>query len=57
MAASTFLNAVQTDYTQFKDETLGIIDYVKAHPPSPGPSVKAGSGQRVDTSVRGKSVQ
>jgi AhpD family alkylhydroperoxidase len=29
MMASTFLNAQQVDYAQFKTETLEIIDYVK----------------------------
>jgi len=31
MAGSTFLNAQQTDYVQFKRETLDAIAYVKAH--------------------------
>jgi AhpD family alkylhydroperoxidase len=39
MMASTFLNAQQTDYDAFKDETLRIIDYVKAHAPAPTPVV------------------
>jgi len=30
MMASTFLNAQQVDYLQFKKETLEVIDYVKA---------------------------
>jgi AhpD family alkylhydroperoxidase len=29
MLASTFLNAQQTDYEEFREETLAIIDYVK----------------------------
>jgi AhpD family alkylhydroperoxidase len=29
MMASTFLNAQQVDYAQFKTETLEIVDYVK----------------------------
>lgn len=30
MMASTFLNAQQVDYLQFKKETLAMVDYVKA---------------------------
>ena len=31
MLGSTFLNAQQIDYDQFKDETLKIIKHVKSH--------------------------
>ena len=31
MSASTFLNAMQTDYDTFKRETLDAIAYVRAH--------------------------
>ncbi len=31
MAASTFLNAVQTDYDTFRRETLDAIAYVRSH--------------------------
>ncbi len=31
MLGSTFVQAQQTDYEQFKNETLGIIEYVKGH--------------------------
>ena len=33
MGASTFLNAVQTDYDQFRRETLEAIQYVRSHTP------------------------
>ncbi len=33
MGASTFLNAIQTDYDQFKRETLDAIAYVRSHSP------------------------
>ncbi len=31
MAGSTFLNAQQTDYEQFRKETLDAIEYVRSH--------------------------
>lgn len=31
MMGSTFINAQQIDYEQFKKETAGIINYVKSH--------------------------
>jgi AhpD family alkylhydroperoxidase len=31
MNASTFLNAVQTDYSEFRKETLDMIAYVRQH--------------------------
>ncbi|MDB4928618.1 MAG: carboxymuconolactone decarboxylase family protein [Myxococcaceae bacterium] len=34
MMASTFLNAQQVDYEQFRQETLGIVAYAKAHMPN-----------------------
>jgi AhpD family alkylhydroperoxidase len=34
MSASTFLNAMQTDYDQFRRETLDAISYVRAHTPA-----------------------
>jgi AhpD family alkylhydroperoxidase len=33
MAASTFVNAMQTDYDQFRKETLDAIAYVKSQAP------------------------
>ncbi|HEX9051763.1 MAG TPA: carboxymuconolactone decarboxylase family protein [Anaeromyxobacter sp.] len=33
MGASTFLNSVQTDYDQFRRETLEAIQYVRKHSP------------------------
>ena len=33
MLGSTFLNAQQVDYEQFRKETLEIVAYVKSHPP------------------------
>ncbi len=33
MAASTFLNAMQTDYDTFRRETLDAIAYVRSHAP------------------------
>jgi AhpD family alkylhydroperoxidase len=38
MYASTFLNAVQTDYSEFRRETLDMIAYIRQHQPP----VKAG---------------
>ncbi len=32
MGASTFLNAIQTDYDQFRRETLEAISYVRSQP-------------------------
>jgi AhpD family alkylhydroperoxidase len=34
MMGSTFINAQQVDYEQFKRETRDIVDYVKAHVPA-----------------------
>ncbi|HEX9242546.1 MAG TPA: carboxymuconolactone decarboxylase family protein [Anaeromyxobacter sp.] len=34
MSASTFLNAMQTDYDTFRRETLDAISYVRAHTPA-----------------------
>ena len=31
MLGSTFLNAQQIDYDQFRDETLKVVKYVKSH--------------------------
>jgi AhpD family alkylhydroperoxidase len=33
MMGSTFLNAQQVDYDQFRKETLAIVEFVKSHPP------------------------
>ncbi len=33
MGASTFLNAIQTDYETFRQETLDAISYVRTHAP------------------------
>ncbi len=33
MSASTFLNAIQTDYDTFRRETLDAIQYVRSHTP------------------------
>ena len=35
MGASTFLNTIQTDYDQFKRETLEAIEYVRRQSPQP----------------------
>jgi AhpD family alkylhydroperoxidase len=37
MSASTFLNAMQTDYEEFHQETLEAITYVRTHLPAPPP--------------------
>jgi AhpD family alkylhydroperoxidase len=42
MGASTFLNAQQTDYDEFRKETLEAIAYARAHADQPGPSGEAG---------------
>jgi AhpD family alkylhydroperoxidase len=42
MGASTFLNAIQTDYDTFRQETLEAIAYVRGHAPQP----KTPSGTR-----------
>jgi len=34
MAASTFVNAIQTDYDTFRRETLDAIAYVRSHMPA-----------------------
>ncbi len=44
MMGSTFINAQQIDYEQFKQETLKIIDYVRAH--SAAKPAKAGARER-----------
>lgn len=36
MLASTFLNAQQIDYEEFKRETLDVVRYVKQQQPPPG---------------------
>ena len=46
MGASTFLNAIQTDYDQFKRETLDAINFVRSQSPQPqkggaGPGTRA----------------
>jgi len=43
MYASTFLNAVQTDYAEFRRETLEMISYVRQHqtPAKPGKQPQA----------------
>ena len=33
MLGSTFVNAQQIDYEQFRKETLAIVEYAKSHPP------------------------
>jgi AhpD family alkylhydroperoxidase len=44
MAASTFLNAMQTDYDTFRRETLDAIAYVRSHPAqAPQPTGKGSS--------------
>jgi len=35
MSASTFLNTIQTDYDQFRRETLEAIEYVRNQSPQP----------------------
>ncbi len=35
MSASTFLNAQQIDYDQFRTETLAMVAYARKHPPQP----------------------
>jgi AhpD family alkylhydroperoxidase len=42
MSASTFLNAMQTDYEQFRRETLDAIAYVRAHTPALQQSAQKG---------------
>ncbi len=37
MSASTFLNALQTDYGEFRTETLDAIAYVRSHAPQAQP--------------------
>jgi AhpD family alkylhydroperoxidase len=34
MGASTFLNAIQTDYDTFRKETLDAVEYVRSHTPA-----------------------
>ncbi len=43
MGASTFLNAIQTDYDQFKRETLDAIAYVRSHSPELQPGSPSGT--------------
>jgi len=40
MMGSTFLNAVQTDYEQFRKQTLEMVEYARTHAPA-----KAKAGQ------------
>lgn len=47
MMGSTFINAEQTDYEQFKQETSDIVAYVKAHAPAPQPSAQTGAARSV----------
>jgi hypothetical protein len=35
MAGSTFLNAQQVDYDEFRRETLDAVAYARAHAPQP----------------------
>ncbi len=44
MAASTFLNAMQTDYDAFRKETLDAIAYVRSHA-APPPTVSTSGAQ------------
>jgi hypothetical protein len=41
MYASTFLNAVQTDYAEFRRETLEMISYVRQHQVAAKPDKQA----------------
>ncbi len=43
MSASTFLNAMQTDYDGFRRETLQAIEYVRQHQPQPPASSRPGT--------------
>jgi AhpD family alkylhydroperoxidase len=36
MMASSYINAIGSDYDQFRRETLEIVSYIRAHHPSPG---------------------
>lgn len=45
MGASTFLNAMQTDYDEFRRETLDAIAYVRSHPQQPQPPATKGTSQ------------
>ena len=45
MGASTFLNAMQTDYDTFRRETIDAIAYVRSHTPPPQPQPGKGSVQ------------
>ena len=40
MSASTFVNAMQTDYDTFRKETLDAIDWVRSHNPALQASAK-----------------
>jgi AhpD family alkylhydroperoxidase len=41
MIGSTFLNANQTDYEQFRKQTLEMVEYARAHPPAKGKGTSA----------------
>ena len=41
MIGSTFLNANQTDYEQFRKQTLEMVEYARAHPPAKGKGAPA----------------
>ena len=45
MAASTFLNAMQTDYDGFRKETLDAIAYVRTQMPQAQKQATAGATQ------------
>ncbi len=42
MCASTFVNAVQIDYDDFRKETLEIVAFVRQHQPQPAYTAGAG---------------
>ena len=43
MGASTFVNAIQTDYEQFRRETLDAIEYVRSRSPQAQGSTSGGT--------------
>ncbi len=45
MGASTFLNAVQTDYDTFRRETLDAIQYVRNQTPQPQKGIGSSAGR------------
>ncbi len=45
MAVSTFLNAQQIDYGKFRDETLKIVEFVRAAQAKAGSSASKGSAR------------